>query len=55
MKKIMMDEQDMIEFKMAYRAAVKSNLDTFMFQERQVVTTYAKYLIQTLKDKKEVV
>ena len=44
-----MSEQDLKDLKKAYEHAVVNKLPTFIFQERAVVTTYAKYLIEHLE------
>ena len=44
-----MTEKDFKQFKKDYKYAVDNNLPTFIFQERAVVTTYAKYLIEYLE------
>lgn len=37
--------------KIAYNKAVKDNKDTFIFNGREFVTKYAKYLIEYAEDK----
>ena len=46
---LMMTQSDMAEFKKLYQEAVKKNKDTFMFQERVVLTSYAKYVLEYLE------
>jgi|TARA_R110000851_G_scaffold146223_1_gene285845 hypothetical protein len=38
-------------FKQAYKVALENNKESFLFLEKEFVTTYAKYLIEHLKDK----
>ena len=44
-----MSDKDLKELKRLYDQAVIDDVTVFMFQERTVVTSYAKYLIQYLE------
>ena len=46
-----MTEKDFKQFKKDYKNAVDNKLPTFIFQERTVVTSYAKYLIEYVEGK----
>jgi hypothetical protein len=37
------------EFKEAYEKAVKENKEVFIFEGKEVLTTYAKYIIKYLE------
>ena len=48
-KNLYYDAQDIKDLRVAYDTAGKKGVDTFMFQERQIVTEYAKYLLECLE------
>ena len=43
------DRQEVINLKRAYTMALKSNKEVFQFQGKQILTAYAKYLIEYLE------
>ena len=45
-------EEQYNALKIKYEEAVNGNKEIFMFQGQEIVTVYAKYLLQHLKGKK---
>ena len=47
------DEQTYRKLKSEYQKSVKNNVDVFVFEGNELLTNYAKYLIEYLKTKFE--
>jgi CO dehydrogenase/acetyl-CoA synthase alpha subunit len=47
-----LNKETFIELKNEYRKAVDNNAESFIFQNKELVTNYAKYLIEHLENQK---
>lgn len=50
-KEVQFDKDKLKRFKRAYNKAVKERKDSFIFDDNEYLTLYAKYLIEYLTDK----
>jgi hypothetical protein len=53
MENIIFDINKFKRFRKFYNKAVIENRDTFLFEEKEILTTYAKYMIEYLNKKFE--
>ena len=53
MDNLLINKEEYIKLKQAYQNAVDNKLETFMFQDREFVTQYAKYLIEYITNTDE--
>ena len=49
MPPITVTQQDLKPLKAAYEKAVKENKEFFMYKDQEIITSYAKYLIELLE------
>lgn len=47
--------ENLEQFEKAYKLALKEKKDSFIFKEEEVLTTYARYVIEYLKNVKKTV
>ena len=50
-KKLQFNRRRVGELQAAYDQAVENNLETFIFQGEELLTAYAKYMLQFLKSR----